>query len=188
MPKVTGIFDIFKNLDKIPLESPTDENYLANRIIYPQAVPVTLIEQKQTLKILLEALKFNQIFYKVNQKKIFIPEIFLTVADIKKIVLLFIEAYSPKGEVTFVLTKSNGDEVLGSLIIVDCDGEDDILLFEVDGKNFQVKPGNLTILPCQGAQCHVKFSAKHAKILDKNDSIFEIPGGSLGLVIDGRTV
>lgn len=197
MPKVSGVFEIFENLESILYEdiarwitpAPSQavlENYLANKIIYPQAIPVTQTEQNMDLAILREALRKNPIFYKPNQKKIFIPVNFLQITpDVKKMVSIFIDAYKPSGLVTFVLTSRMKDEVLGSLVTVDCK-EGDTLYFDLEGKNFKVKPGSLIILPCPKDHCHVSFKSSKSTIFGKNELLFEIPGGNLGLVVDGR--
>ena len=197
MPKVSGVFEIFENLESIPYEdiarwitpAPSQtvlENYLANKLIYPQTVPVTQADQNMDLAILREALRRNLIFFKTNQKKIFIPADFLQITpDIKKMVSIFIDAYKPSGLITFVLTTRIKDKVLGSLITVNCK-IGDTLYFDLEGKNFKVKPGNLIILPCPKDHCHVSFKSSNSTIFGKNELLFEIPGGDIGLIVDGR--
>lgn len=197
MPKVSGVFDIFENLENLQAEDISRwlkgapdpaalENYLANKVIYPQAVPQTLVEQNIDLAILREALKKNPIFFKSNQKKIYIPDLFLQITtDIKKIITLFIDAYAPSDFVTFVLSTKQNDEVLGSLIKVN-GSEGDSLYFNLGGKNFKVKGGNSMILPCPDRVCHVSFKSESSTIFGKKELLFEVPGGRLGLIIDGR--
>ena len=197
MPKVSGVFEIFENLESIPYEdiarwitpAPSQavlENYLANKLIYPQTVPVTVAEQNMNLAILREALRRNPIFFKQNQKKIFIPLALLQITpDIKKLASVFIDAYSPSGMVVFILSSRTGDEVLGSLVTVNCSAGD-TLHFELEDKNYQLKPGSLIILPCPKDHCHVSFKSTNSKIFGKNELLFEIPGGNLGLMVDGR--
>ncbi len=70
MPKLSGVFDSFKNLDQIPtddinrwlkvkVEDRTLENHLGNRMLYPQTVPITNQELQIDLSILREAVKRN---------------------------------------------------------------------------------------------------------------------------------
>ena len=197
MPKVTGVFDRFENLEKIPAEniakwlsmhpdSAAIENYIANRVIYSQTVPVTLNDQNIDFAILREAQRAAPIYFKQNQKKIFIPADFLQITpDIKKLVNIVIDAFEPKGLITFVLTARTKDEILGSLVTVNCKKED-MLYFELEGKNFKIKPGNLTILPCPKDHCHVNFKSQGSTIFGKTELVFEIPGGKIGLIVDGR--
>lgn len=196
MPKVSGIFDSFENLENIPseniarwlkgrLQSHFLENYLANRVIYPQVIPVGE-ELSIDLAILREALRRNPVFFNHIQKKIFIPESFLQVMpDFKKLALVFIEALRPNGLVTLILSKKSGDKILGSLITVSCTSGD-TLYFGIEGRNYKVKPGSLTVLPCPSDHCHVNFKSESSTIFGKNELIFEVPGGDLGLIVDGR--
>ncbi|TSC65550.1 MAG: Uncharacterized protein CEO21_384 [Microgenomates group bacterium Gr01-1014_80] len=198
MPKVTGIFSSFENLDQIPIEDIAGnlepapvryvlENYLANKILYPAVVPVSGPQLNIDLAILREALKRSNVYYNLRSKKIFVPEAFFNfIPDVKKLALLFIDAYEPKGIITFVLTRSGRDEILGTLVTVYCKGQKEPLHFGVEGQNFRIKPGVLTILPCPKEHCHVSFKATEAKLLGKSEMLFEVPGGALGLVVDGR--
>src|SRR5687767_12024497 len=102
MPKLSGLFDSFENLDQIEaenllpwLKAPPNpvqlENYLANKILYPQTLPLSEVDMKIDLAILREALKINgpkigeksnamlgdNPFLNVALRKIIIPEKFL---------------------------------------------------------------------------------------------------------------
>lgn len=198
MPNISGIFEAFENLDQIPtediarwLKSPPQpqilENYLANKLFYPQVIPINISDLNIDLAILREALKRNTVFYKPAQKKIFIPEDFINlVPDVKKLAKLFIDAYEPKGPVIFILSRRSGDEVLGSLVTVYPGSEKDVLHFEIEGKNFKIKPGSLVILPCSKERCHINFKSNEAKIFGKSETVFEVQGGRLGIIVDGR--
>ena len=70
MPKFSGLFDSFDNLEKINVENVASflknppqlislENYLANRILYPQTLPLTEENLEIDLAILREALKLT---------------------------------------------------------------------------------------------------------------------------------
>lgn len=72
MAKLVGFFESFDNLDLIPVEEIAKklkirsqlielENFLANRILYPQAVPTTSIDMETDEVILDMALKINKI-------------------------------------------------------------------------------------------------------------------------------
>lgn len=196
MPKVSGVFDSFENLDQISpediarwLKSPPQirelANFIANRIYYPQTLPLTLPDLDIDLAILREALRRNPVFFKLQQRKIFIPESFLNlVSDLKKLALIFTDAYEPRELVTFILSTPKGDEILGSLARVE--GSTSDLSFNIDGKNFNVKPGSLTILPCPKSRCHISFKSSNAKVMGKKEILFETMGGKLGLIVDGR--
>src|SRR5688572_29560259 len=88
MPKVTGIFEEFDFLDQIPIDDISKwipiklppfylENFLANKILYPQSIPVTEVDLAIEIAILREIVKRKSHFDpKLNQ--IFIPETFLS--------------------------------------------------------------------------------------------------------------
>ncbi len=196
MPKVSGIFDSFDNLDKIPtadiagwLNPRPDikflDNYVANRIFYPQITPISQTELDIDLAILREALKRNPIYFKKAQKKILIPEEFISrLPDLNKLAWAFIDAYIPKEQIVFTLIGSGGDEVLGTYLRAEFPAERDYIDLEVQDKHFRIKPG-LTFIPCQN-HCHINFKSGNAKILGKNELTIEVFGGRLGLAIDGR--
>src|SRR3990167_9440024 len=103
MPKLTGLFSSFDDLDQISPEAIASwlkpapeltslENYLANKILYPQAVPLTKHDMQIDLAILREALRMNgpkpgeqksnallggNPFLNITLRKILIPERFL---------------------------------------------------------------------------------------------------------------
>lgn len=71
MAKLVGFFESFDNLDLIPVEEIAKklkirsqlielENFVANRILYPQAIPTTSIDMETDILILDIALKINK--------------------------------------------------------------------------------------------------------------------------------
>src|SRR3989344_7189671 len=115
--RTAGLFYRFDDLDQIKTEdvarwlSPVPqqtllENYIANRILYPQAIPVLPSDMKLDLAILREALKLqkpvgmqvkNQFlggspFLNVTMRKIIIPASFLEfVPDLTSLVWAFVD-------------------------------------------------------------------------------------------------
>ena len=102
MPKLSGLFSSFDNLDQIdvsslmvwlkPAPNPIQlENYLAGKILYPQTLPMSPSDMQIDLAILREALRLNgpKVGEKTNEllgdnpflnialRKIIIPERFL---------------------------------------------------------------------------------------------------------------
>lgn len=208
MPKVSGIFDSFDNLDTIPTEDISQwlkvqpdqkylENYIANRIIYPQVAPVSEGDIDIDLALLREALKRTPVFYKQSlpskdgrpkDKKIFIPDTFTKrFPNLAKLAWAFIDAYSPKEITTLVLVSDSKDEVIGSLINPKIE-KSGFFEIKVEENKFKVKTGSLMVIPCNLSHCHLDFRSKNAKILGKGEITFEVPGGKLGIVIDGRGI
>lgn len=196
MPKVSGIFDRFDHLDQIPISDIADwlnprpdikflDNYIANRIIYPQITAISQAELDIDLAILREALKRNPIFFKKAQKKILIPEEFLSrLPDLNKLAWAFIDAYTPDEQMVFTMVGKGGDEVLGTYLRAEFPQESGYIELEIQDQSFRIKPG-LTFIPCQN-HCHINFKSSNGKILGKSELTIEVFGGRLGLAIDGR--
>lgn len=218
MAKPSGLFDSFDNLDQIQIESlifwlkkvPSSnqlENYLANKILYPQTLPLTDFDIRVDLAILREALRINgpksgqkagpllgdNSFLNVTLRKIIIPERFLQfLPDLSTLTWAFVDGLllNRRKEDWFedlwtVILADDIDEVVGSVIIPEFSkgGSLDLNLL---GKNYKIKAGGLTVLPCNKDRCQVDYKINHGKILGKKESMVEVYGGRLGLIIDGR--
>lgn len=205
MSKLTGIFETFHNLEAIPTQNflhwlqshPNPllvENFLANRMLYPQAVPEQVTDLDWDMAILREALRTSHEFIDLKTLKIFIPEsLFARVPDLSKLAWIFIDAYligwvvkNPGKNVwTVVLRRSEGDETLGSVIIPEFQGNDSSMNLTIRNKNTQVKKGQLSVIPC-AEECKFNFSVNNGSVLGVTQGLMRVPGGKLGLVVDGR--
>lgn len=219
MSKPKGIFDSFENLDKIQPQAIANwlnpappalylENYLANKLLYPQSLPLSNQDLKIELAILKEALKINSPqsgrktnpflgdspFLNLNLKKILIPSHFLNfVPDLTAIVLCFIDGLllERKKEKEFqdiwtVLVTGDLDEVVGSVILPKFESQTGNLKLDLLGKSYIVKAGDLSVIPCDRQKCQILFKSTQGKILGKNDLLIEVYGGRLGICVDGR--
>lgn len=201
--RVTGLFDQFDNLESIQAEDLikwlkpphhliTIQNLLANRILYPQSVPVTKQDLEFDLALLREALKSAKVKSFVDQttKKIIIPHQFIeSIPNIGQLVWVFIDAFllslpQQKDLRVWTVETARPAKVLGTVIFpkLDVNGE---MKFKLDGKDFIIKKGSLVILPC-GVHCHLNFQFTNGEILGLKEGAIEIYGGELGLVVDGR--
>lgn len=219
MPKPKGLFDSFENLDQIQPEAIASwldpappvvylENYLANKLLYPQTLPLSNQDLKIELAILREALKANippsdretnpflgeSPFLNLNLKKMLIPAHFLkSVPDLATIVSCFIDGLllGRKKEERFediwtVLVTGDLDEVVGSVVLPRFEKQTGQLQAELLGKSYLMKAGSLSVVPCDKQKCQILFKSSQGKILGKNDLLIEIYGGRLGIVVDGR--
>ena len=221
MPRLTGLFDSFDNLDQISVEAIASwlkpipqlnqlEDYLANKILYPQALPLTEPDMQIDLSILREALKMNgpkpgfqknntllgdNPFLNTTLRKILIPVKFLNfVPDLMSLALVFIDALLLNREKkdyfqdlwTIVLT-DNIDEIVGSILLPQFDGSDGVMNLELQSKNYEIRQGNLMLVPCPKDRCEIAYKLQKGKLLGKKENAFEVYGGKLGLVIDGRS-
>lgn len=219
MPKLSGLFDSFDNLDQIPVEAiikwlkpvPMQtqlENYIANRILYPQSVALSPQEMQIDLAILREALRINtpkltdtkdvflgnNAFLNVNLRKIMIPDKFLNfVPDLQTLAWVFIDALlleKPRLDVfedlwTIVIT-DDVDEVVGSVLLPRLESESSEVSILVMGQSYRIKAGSLMVIPCENQRCQVSFKLSGGKALGKEEASLEVYGGRLGLVVDSR--
>lgn len=216
-----GLFDSFDNLDQISAEAVSSwlkpvpqltqlENYLANKILYPNSLSVTKQDMQIDLAILREALKMNapkepqktnallggNPFLNITLRKILIPARFLAfVPDLATLTMVFIDALlfnrTRKDwfqDIWTIVLTSNTDEIVGSLLLPQFEDKNALMQVTLTGKNYEIRPGNLIVLPCPKERCEIGYRLQRGKILGKSESAIEIYGGKMGLVIDGRDV
>lgn len=220
MPKLSGIFDSFDNLDQISADSLISwlknapsaqniENYLANRILYPQSLPLTQLELKLDLTILREALKINgpkadesgsllgdNSFLNITLRKIIIPKRFVTnIGDLVSLTWAFVDGLllnkkreSWVQDLWTVVVSDDADEIVGSVMLPQFSSKNDILDLQLMGRNFKIKAGSLTVIPCPKDRCEISYKIASGKILGKKEDALQIYGGKLGLMVDGRTL
>lgn len=215
-----GLFDSFDNLDRISAEALASwlkpvpqltqiENYLANKILYPQALPVSRLEMQLDLAILREALRANgpqgssqkinallgdNPFLNITLRKILIPRRFLEfVPDLKSLVWVFVDALllNRRREDWFqdlwtVVLTGETDEIVGSVILPQFEKGKGLMKINVQGKSYGVQAGGLMVIPCPGLRCEIVYRIQDGRVLDKTDMAMEVYGGKLGLMIDGR--
>lgn len=219
MVSLSGIFDSFDNLDKIDINSLTAwlknppsfvqlENYLANKILYPETLPLTDADMKIDLAILREALRINSpnsdskegpllgdnSFINITLRKIIIPDRFLyNVSDLVSLTWAFVDGLllNRRKEDWFediwtVVLADDIDEILGTIILPQFLGTNDILELNLLGKDFKIKSGSLSVIPCDKDRCQIAYKFSNGKFLGKKENEVEVYGGRLGLMIDGR--
>lgn len=219
MPKLSGLFESFDNLDNINIESLASwlkhppapiqlENYLANKILYPQILPLTESEMQIDLAILREALKLNgpkteisegsllgdNPFLNITLRKIIIPEGYLNnIPNLVELTWAFIDGLllNRRKEDWFedlwtVELSNDTNEVVGSVLMPQFEGDGDNLALNLQGKNYQIKAGSLTVIPCLKDRCQISYKFTAGKFLGKRENAIEVYGGQLGLMIDGR--
>ena len=205
MPKVTGVFDAIDNLDEILAEDVAKwiknppqhtflENYIANRILYPQAVAVSLSDLELDLSILREALKRDKSYFSLETRKIVIPDILVSwIPNLAKLIWVFIDAYlldlgKTRPEIwTVVLRGDDIDEILGTIIAPHFKDKGVIeIKLEDSKKSVIVKQGGLMVFPCAKSHCKLQFKLTSGEMLTQKVGSVEVFGGKLGLVIEGR--
>lgn len=216
MPRLIGLFDVFDNLDTISAEAIASwlkpipalsqiENYLANKILYPRSLPQTEYEMQMDLGILREALRMNapksgnallgnNPFINTTLRKIIIPASFMNfVPSLKILVWIFIDAFLAARQKkdfftdlwTIVLTDDT-DEIVGSLILPEFDDSLGVMNLTVLGREYEIRSGYLSVIPCLKERCEILYKIKSGKVLGKSENAVEVSGGKLGLIVDGR--
>ncbi len=187
MPKLSGLFGSFDNLDQISLEAVASwikpppniialENYLANKILYPQTLPLTANEMKIDLSILREVLRMNgpkvidpkagsilggNSFLNLTLRKIIIPKKFLQFApDLVSLTWAFVDGLllERKKEDWFqdlwtVVLSDEIDEVVGSILLPQFEAEEDYVDLNIltgnykSKSSYRIRPGSLTVIP-----------------------------------------
>ena len=219
MPKLVGLFDSFDNLDQIDIDSlllwlksapvPIQlENYLANKILYPQTLPLTDLDMKVDLAILREVLRLNgpkfetkrspllgdNPFLNITLRKIIIPERFLHyVSDLVSLTWAFADGLllNRKKEDWFedlwtVVVADDIDEIVGSILLPQFGSNRDSMDLILLGKNYKIKAGSLSVVPCPKDRCEIAYKLKDGQVLGKAENALELYGGKLGIMIDGR--
>lgn len=217
MPQFIGLFDSFDNLDQIkvediaawlktPLQQHQLENYLANRILYPQTLPMNAFDMEIDLAILREALKLtlNQTkqnnfladspFLSMTLRKILIPSRFLNaIGDLKKLTWAFVDALPIDlkrkdwfEDLWSIVLTNDIDETAGTLILPEFAGSSGEIEVNIMGHSYKVKVGSLLIIPCLKDKCEASYKLKQGKLLGKSENSLQVSGGRLGIMIDAR--
>lgn len=129
MPHLSGVFDEFGDLDKVSIEEiekwlsqKMEEhaitNFLGNRILYPQAIPLTHEELDVDLAILREAIKLKpSLVYEPQTNKIVISRSFIErFPPASKVARAVIEGLEPKGLHNIFIRDKGGQSLIGSVI------------------------------------------------------------------------
>lgn len=129
MPHLSGVFDEFPELDKVPVEEILKwlvdkpeihflTNYIGNRILYPQAIPLTHKELEIDLAILRAAIKLKpSLVYEPQTNKIIIPNSFAQrFPPLSKIARAVVDGLNPKGLHNIFVKETSQYRLIGSVI------------------------------------------------------------------------
>lgn len=204
MPKVTGIFEEFKDFEKIPLENIAKwlkpypnpialQNFYANRVYYPQVIPVTKEELNFDLAILRELLINNLDYLNTNNKKITIPERFLVrFPDLYGLTMAFADAYiysqdgSPYGLWTVIAKYQTKEEKLASVLVPQFENTTGSLSFNIDGKKLNIRAGDFLNIKSKVDKCRIIYQINAGTFLGKKEGMVEVYSGKVGILLDGR--
>jgi hypothetical protein len=190
MPKLTGIFSGFLDLDQLSADDLNHwlkakenpfylENYIGDRILYPQAIPVSLRDLEIDLAILREYLRRHpEIVYNSKTKKMFIPEeLEMRFPPLQKLVGAILDVIVLSEPTPIIVRRVNNSvEIVGTIISYTPvkEGFTDV---NINGQTLKLETETVTILPSR--EEHVVAQIAH------NNPV-NVAGGSLGIVIDLR--
>lgn len=187
MPKLTGAFalfpeavhlsadDILKHLS-FNIEPHQLENFLANRILYPQSIPPTKRELSEDLGILKALLdKHPTYFYDKMKNTLTLPDEFiLRFPPLQELIINLLEVLPMEG-VSRVQTKDHlGTHQLGSIVTLSPKLEETVV--RIGQKELKVKKGSVSFF---------KLDIKQTNLIIDED-YYPAFGGKLGVVFNFR--
>lgn len=190
MAKLSGIFEDLYDFEsitaddvaiflKIKVEAHVLENFIANRIIYPQTVPVNSYDLSIDLALLKAYLKKrSSYFYDPGKNKITIPLEYRTrFGDINSFITSLIDVLN-LGKITQVfLGKDRGSKLIGSVVSPILPLNKDILATKINGEIYHLRRGSIINLP---------FNDHHIRLQIEDEPEVITPGGDLGILFDLR--
>lgn len=189
MPKLTGVFDYFKFLDKIPGEDirhwvktkvdvATIRNFLGNRILYPQTLATTTFDLEMDLAILKEGLGMNaQQFYSPSSKKIILPKVFLSrFPKTTELMASIVHSIKFSGLTSVYLNENAGNILAGSIFVPQRPSKNMTYDIEINGQVNHLKLGTLVVFPIFDHNINIKTP----------DGDMVVNGGVLGFALDLR--
>lgn len=190
MPKLSGIFTNFPGLDKVPIDNiirwlkikpevHSLQDYIANRLLYPQTIPLTQQDLEIDLALLREALILepSHIFIP-NKKKIVIPEDMENrFPPLEKLTMAITEAINPAGVTSIYVYRDNISVQVGVIArpeILNSPNELDVF---IDNKMIRFATGGVSIFPLPPKPLTIKIATLEP---------FTVSGGDVGLILDLR--
>lgn len=190
MPKLSGVFDQFRDIERIPpedinrwlkvkLEPHILENYIANRILYPQTVPTSEYELDIDLAILREIIRRGSPLFYQNSRIVIPSEYVDRFPSLLKLATAFVDGLTPAGVTPIAIKEHDGVQLIGSYVSFSFLKEQNPIKVIVNGVEYKIKLNALTLLP---------FNEKQLKVMIDETQEILIDGGTLGVLIDLRPV
>lgn len=190
MPKLTGVFELFRFLDQIPasdinrwlkskIETHQLENFVGNRILYPQTLPSTKLEMEIDLAVFREALKRQpEVLFDRDGKRIIIPHnLESRFSSIEVLLKAALQAVNPKGVRLVYLSKPTGLLLVGSVFTPYSVPNTMMVSLTVNNQPLTLRTGQIILLPFKEQQLSIKFGSSNQ---------FRGAGGKMGLMADLR--
>lgn len=190
MPKLSGIFSQFNNLHQLKaeeisfsLKNKLDlhlvENFIGNKVLYPQTIPTTKQDLEIEFLVLQEALKNEpSTIYDPNQRKLILnQEFFSRFMPTEKLIATLIDGLGIKDVVKIYFQVGTTVSLVGSIVPLQSflkQGEFNVL---INNQKVNLPLGDIKILA---------YTDHHNRFKLNNQNEIVIPGGNLGLALDLR--
>lgn len=192
MLKLTGIFEDLDSLDTLPIEDINNflaekehiyilENYLGNRILYPQTVPVGKRDMEVDLAILATYMHNHQeLFYMVGLKRIMIPEkVELRFPPLANLIFFFPEIFQLQEVVELAIKKESSQvEIIGTIITLPnrVGKSESLSEIKINGELIKLDPHGMTYFE----------SEKNSNEVELPKQTLTVAGGKIGIIINQK--
>lgn len=186
-PQVFETLDL-ENLDpqvvsqwiKFKIEKILLENHIANRLLYPQALPITKQDLQIDLAIFREAIKKDpkSIYDKFGNKIIIDQKLTERFGSLRKILLAIMDVLPIKTITTISLRTNTLTNIVGSIIVPQTDFKTKVVAVWLDDQQFDLRTGFLSLLGSEKKKLKIKIDGGEE---------FLAYGGDLGIAIDLRS-
>lgn len=190
MPKLVGVFSNFKDLEKLTAddlnrwlkykENPFYlENFIGNRILYPQVIPISLRDLEIDLAILREYIRLHpESIYNPNSKKMMIQEeLEIRFPPLAKLVAAILDVIMLEGATPITIKRLSGAIDVVGTIIAHTPQSQGFTEVKINGQSLALEINTITILPSKEERVTVQVG---------NNLPIIVAGGTLGIVIDLR--
>lgn len=193
MPHLSGIFDEFPDLDKTTPEELAAflkqkpeihflVNFLGNRILYPQAIPITEQELELDLALLRKGIKLKpSLVFEPQTNKIIISKLLTDrFPSLTNLIQAIIESINPKG-VHFVFIKDAAvirlaGSVVSPLNPAKLSRDTKTVIFSDEKSERTLNLNEISFIPSNISETNIKLGGEE----------YKAAGGELGIIIDLR--
>lgn len=190
MPALTGIFATLPGIENIPpegiqkwvkirLSAHAIENFLANRIMYPQTIPVTEEDKAIDQAILQEYINTNQAyFYNPLSHRLLIPsELIARFKPLDQLLMVFCSLLNLSGVIPLFIIEENTLQNEGSILVPQISSQSAKLTVVLNGSSQSLEIGKFY-------HFQVPDQRNRVKLGDENEMV--VAGGKAGITIDLR--
>jgi hypothetical protein len=187
MPKLTGVFEELFELDKLPIDEINRwlvekeheyvlENFLGNRILYPQTIPMTKRDMEIDLAILSAYMHIHpDFYYNVGLNRIIIPEkVEWRFPPLANLVFYFPEIFNLTEVVELAIKMESGQVIIvGTIVSPQAEKLDKV---KINGQLVKLDPHGMTYFETD----------KISNEIELPKATVTVAGGKLGIIINQK--